>query len=496
MKKYILSLDQGTTSSRAILFDKNAEVVKQKNIEFKQIYPKPGWVEHDPFDILGTVMQTVKELLSETGISYDDIDSIGITNQRETTIVWDKKTGKPVYNAIVWQCRRTSDRCSKIKESGYDKTIFEKTGLVADPYFSATKIEYLLDSIDGLKAKAAKGEIAFGTVDSWLIYNLTGGKRHVTDYSNASRTMLFNIHTLKWDDELLSYFNIPRAMLPEVIPNSQKSFSTSKNFFGAEIPITGIAGDQQSSLFGQCCFNEGDIKNTYGTGCFLLMNTGAKAMTSKNKMLSTIAWNIDGVTTYALEGAVFIAGAAVGWLRDTIRIIDTSAESEHLAYESTNDEIMFIPAFSGLGTPYWDPDVKGAIFGLTRDTDRKDIAKAALEGIAYQAKDLIDALEKDAGAIELRYNADGGATKNKYLMQFQSDIMQREIYVANMSETTSLGAAFLAGLATEFFPDMEYLIKLAAKKTVFKPKMTSGEAQSKMKKWKQAVAAVRLFARE
>jgi glycerol kinase len=490
MKKYILSVDQGTTSSRAILFDKKAEIISQKNIEFRQIYPKPGWVEHDPYDILDSVTRCIKSVISD--IDCNEIDSIGITNQRETAVLWNKKTGVPVSNAIVWQCRRTSNRCRQIKESGFDSIIYEKTGLIVDPYFSATKIEYLLDNIPGIRSMAEKGEIAFGTIDSWLVYNLTGGKHHVTDFSNASRTMIFDIHKLEWDEELLGYFNIPRIILPEVISNSQDNILTDRNIFGINIPIAGIAGDQQSSLFGQCCFNEGDIKNTYGTGCFLLMNTGKKAASSANKLLTTIAWNIGNETHYALEGAVFIAGAVIQWLRDSLKIIETSGESERMAAESENGNVVFVPSFSGLGTPYWDPDVRGAIFGLSRDTERKDITRAALEGIGFQAKDLIDSLKKDFGSAGT-VRVDGGASRNGFLMQFQADILQSDIHVASMAETTALGAAFFAGLATGFFADMKYIAGLSKESVVYKPAISREDADEKFRKWKLAVDAVRTF---
>ncbi|HOV12953.1 MAG TPA: glycerol kinase GlpK, partial [Spirochaetota bacterium] len=415
-------------------------------------------------------------------------------NQRETTILWDKKTGKPISNAIVWQCRRTSDRCNKIKETKFADTIYEKTGLIVDPYFSATKIEYLLKNIPDLKNRVLNGEIAFGTVDSWLVYNLTGKKHHVTDYSNASRTMLFNINTLKWDSDLLDFFDIPKSILPEVIPTSQNQIFASKEFFpNNEIPISGIVGDQQGALFGQCCFNEGDIKNTYGTGCFLLMNTGKTPKKSNNKLLSTIGWNINGETTYAMEGAVFIAGAVVQWLRDSLQIIMNSAESEKIALNNKKSGVVFVPSFSGLGTPYWDPDVRGGILGITRDTDRSDIVKAALEGIAYQAKDLFEAMKSDFGKNIGHFRTDGGASKNKYLMQFQSDILQVDIHNVKMAETTSLGAAFLSGLATGFFPNLKYIENIYKEIVYYSPKINTNEANALYSKWKCAIDALKIF---
>lgn len=489
MKKYILAIDQGTTSSRAILFNKNAEIVDLENIEFRQIYPKPGWVEHSPEEIYDTIIKAIETIVTRKKIKYEEIDSIGITNQRETTILWDKKTGKPFHNAIVWQCRRTADRCSEIKKGGYADIIFDKTGLIVDPYFSATKIEYLLNNIEGLREKAKKGEVAFGTVDSWLVYNLTKGKYHITDYSNASRTMLFNINTLEWDSDLLKFFNIPKEILPEVIPNCLKNIYTDKSIFSIEIPIGGIIGDQQGALFGQRCFNEGDIKNTYGTGCFLLMNIGKKQKKSSNKLLTTIAWNINGETYYALEGAVFIAGAVVQWLRDSLQIISNSTETEKIALQNKKESLIFVPAFSGLGTPYWNPEVRGAIFGITRDTDKSDIIKAALEGIAFQTKDLLEALKCDFSKIH-SFKVDGGSSKNSYLMQFQSDIIQETIKVVKLTETTALGAAYLAGLSTGFFPSLKYIENIEQEIIFYFPKISKEIAEQKYSKWKKAIDAL------
>ncbi|MCG8571076.1 MAG: glycerol kinase GlpK [Spirochaetes bacterium] len=494
MGKYILALDQGTTSSRAIIFNQEAKIVGQHNVEFPQIFPQPGWVEHNPLDINQSLMDSVYKVIKDQHINCDEIDSIGITNQRETAVLWDRKTGKPVHNAIVWQCRRTSGRCGEIKQSDFVDTIFNKTGLVVDPYFSATKIEYILKNNKDIYDKAKNGQIAFGTVDSWIIYNLTKGKYHVTDYSNAARTMLFNINTLQWDDEILEFFGIPKSILPEVVPNSFNEIKTESSLFeGCAIPITGIAGDQQSALFGQCCFNEGEIKNTYGTGCFLLMNVGKEPIYSKNKLLTTIGWNINGETFYALEGAVFIAGAVVQWLRDALKIISDSAETEAIAMNNSKESVMLVPAFSGLGSPHWDPEVRGAVFGLTRDSDRADFIKAALESIAFQSKDLLEAMKTDAGEKVEVFKADGGASKNKYLMQFQADILQEDIFAAKMAETTGLGAAYLAGLATGFFESQEALKKLNKEVIEFKPQISPDKAAEKYNKWKIAVEAAKKY---
>ncbi|OHD23950.1 MAG: glycerol kinase [Spirochaetes bacterium GWC1_27_15] len=493
-KKYILALDQGTTSSKAIIFNKNAQIIDSESVEFRQIYPKPSWVEHSPEEIYDSIIKAINIVIKRKNIKYEEIDSIAITNQRETTILWDKTTGKPVANAIVWQCRRTAERCNEIKTTSYIDTIFDKTGLVVDPYFSATKIEYLLNNTPGLKEKAKNGKIAFGTVDSFLVYHLTGKKRHITDYSNASRTMLFNIHSLKWDDDLLDFFGIPKEILPEVISNSQIEIYADPSLFGGQkIPISGIVGDQQGALFGQCCFNDGDIKNTYGTGCFLLMNTGKIPKKSKNRLLTTIGWNIDGKTIYALEGAVFIAGAVIQWLRDGLQIINSSEETEKIAMNSKNDSLMFVPTFSGLGTPYWDPDVKGGIFGITRDTTRQDIIKAALEGIAFQAKDLLEAMKDDFGNKIGMFKVDGGASKNKFLMQFQADLIQENISMVKLAETTALGAAFLAGLATKFFPDLKYIENITKETIDYSPKMSKEVAEKLYRRWKIAVEAIRSF---
>lgn len=494
--KYVLSIDQGTASSRAILFDKYGNVFGQYSKEFTQIYPKPGWVEHDPDEIYDSVIECIENVFKINNVSYSDIDSIGITNQRETTVLWDKKTGRPVHNAIVWQCRRTAARCNDIKKSIFNDILFDKTGLVVDPYFCATKIEYIFENNPDIYERALNDEIAFGTIDSWLIYKLSGFKHHVTDYSNASRTMLFNIHTLEWDKELLEFFKIPNSILPQVIPNSQKIVKSSPDVTdGVSVFISGIAGDQQAALFGQRCFEKGDIKNTYGTGCFLLMNTGDKPRKSRNNLLTTIAWNIDGRTTYAMEGAVFIAGAVVQWLRDGLSIISDTLETEKLVKEAKGDSVIMVPAFTGLGSPYWDPDVRGVIFGLTRDTGRAEIVKAALQSIAYQTSDLVSAMKNDFGGKINHFFADGGASANSFLMQFQSDILNININAVKMRETTALGAAFLAGLATGFYEDMEYLKSIKKDVDVYKPSLSKEESSSLISRWKKALDALIQFSR-
>ncbi len=493
-KKYILAIDQGTTSSRAILFDRDGRIRGQANREFKQIYPEPGWVEHNPNEIWESVRFTINEVLRLSGASYSEIDSIGITNQRETTVIWDRRTGRPIHNAIVWQCRRTSARCNKIKNSIYESIIYNKTGLIVDPYFCATKIEWILSNVDHAYSDAEAGHLAFGTIDSWLIYNLTGGANHITDYSNASRTMLFNIHTLEWDSELLEYFNIPGVMMPDVVQNSIEGVYSDPDLFdGNSIPITGIIGDQQGALFGQCCFNKGDVKNTYGTGCFLLMNIGSSPKKSNNKLLTTIAWSIDGEVTYAMEGAVFIGGAAVQWLRDGIAIIQDNHKTSQTAVENPKDELVFVPAFSGLGSPYWDPDARGAIFGISRDTDRNDIVKATLQGIAFQTADLYESMSSDFGGKIGAFKADGGASRNQYLMQFQADIIRNTVFASVMNETTALGAAYLAGLSTGFYPSKAYLKEINRETVMYKPQMDRNLAEKKSMRWKKAIASVRQY---
>lgn len=489
MGKYILSFDAGTTSSRAIIFNKKGEIIRVAQKEFKQIYPKPGWVEHDPMEIWGSQSGVAREVLEMAAIRPDEIAGIGITNQRETTIVWDKNTGKPVYNAIVWQCRRTASYCEKLKEEGWADKIREKTGLVLDAYFSGTKIAWILDNVEGAREKADKGELLFGTVDTWIIWNLTRGKVHVTDYSNASRTLIYNINTLDWDDEILERLNIPKSMLPEVKNSSEVyGYTDPATYGGAEIPIAGIAGDQQAALFGQNCFEKGMVKNTYGTGCFVLMNTGEKKIDSKNGLLTTIAWGLDGKVTYALEGSVFIAGAAIQWLRDELRLVYDSPQSEYYAnkIEDTGG-VVVVPAFTGLGAPYWDMYARGGIFGITRGTKREHLVRATLESLAYQSKDVIEAMEEDAG-IPLAYlRVDGGASANDFLMQFQADMLNTEVHRPKTLETTALGAAYLAGLAVGYWENQEEISEEFMVDKEFIPEMGEEERAKKYKYWKKAI---------
>ncbi|KYO65473.1 glycerol kinase GlpK [Thermovenabulum gondwanense] len=488
MAKYVMALDQGTTSSRAIIFDENGSIISVAQKEFTQIYPKPGWVEHDPMEIWGTQIGVAKEALEKARLVPEDIAAIGITNQRETTIVWDKNTGKPVYNAIVWQCRRTAPICDELKEKGLAETIRKKTGLVVDAYFSGTKIKWILDNVEGVREKAQKGEVLFGNVDTWLIWNLTGGKVHVTDYSNASRTMIFNIHKLDWDDDILKELNIPRAMLPEVKPSSFVYGYTEPEVFGAKVPIAGDAGDQQAALFGQPCYKPGMAKNTYGTGCFMLMNTGEKAVASESGLLTTIAWGVDGKVEYALEGSIFIAGAVVQWLRDELRIIDTSAQSEEYATKvpDTNG-VYLVPAFVGLGAPYWDMYARGTIVGLTRGAKREHIIRAALESIAYQTKDVLEAMQKDSGINLTALKVDGGAVANNFLMQFQADILGVPVARPRVTETTALGAAYLAGLAVGYWNSMDEIAKKWQIDREFKPVMEEETRNKLYTGWKKAV---------
>ena len=458
MKKYILSIDAGTTSSRAILFDKKGNQVSISQFEFTQIFPKESWVEHDPIEILETQLKAIKDVILKSGIDSNEIDSIGITNQRETTVIWNKNTGKPVYNAIVWQDRRTSTICEKLQREGIDKLFYKKTGLVLDAYFSGTKIQWILDSDKKIRDLAENGELLFGTIDTWLIWNLTNRKYHVTDYTNASRTLIFNIHTLQWDNELLSILKIPKNILPILVDSSQKIGFISKDILGSEIEICGIAGDQQAALFGQLCINPGDVKNTYGTGCFCMMNTGDKAVKSNNKMLTTIAWKIGNKTTYALEGSIFIAGAVVQWLRDQLNIINNASEIEELASKVNNSGgVTFISALSGLGAPYWNPNATGAIMGITRGTNKSHIARAALEAIALRSMEIINEMEKDSGTKFNSLKVDGGASNNNLLMQIQSNFLGSDVIRPKITETTALGVAFLSGLATGFWSSIEEL---------------------------------------
>ena len=482
---YILALDQGTSSSRALLFNKQCEVVALSQKEFTQIYPQPGWVEHDPNEIWETQLQVAKDVLKQNQVSAEEIRAIGITNQRETTILWDRETGQPVHNALVWQDRRTSSLCKEWKAE-FGAEITAKTGLVVDAYFSASKISWLLDNIQGLRERAEQGQIAFGTVDTWLIWKLTDGAKHVTDTSNASRTMLFNVDTLEWDQELLTHFNIPLNILPRVMESSE--VVGESNLFGAVIPVAGIAGDQQSALFGQRCFQAGLSKNTYGTGCFMLMNTGKTRQVSENQLLSTIAWTVQGETHYALEGSVFIGGAAVAWLRDGLEIIDSSQEVEKLA-ESVDDNggVYFVPAFNGLGTPHWDQDARGALFGLTRGTTRAHIARATLEAIAFQVADLMDAMKKDSGLNLKELRVDGGAAANNLLLQFQSDLLQVPVSRPKNTETTALGAALLAGLAVGFYPSLEALAQQESPERVFQPQQSKQQVAKTKRQWHRAI---------
>lgn len=456
MSNYILSLDQGTTSSRAIVFNHSGEIIAIAQKEFTQIYPEAGWVEHNPSEIWSTQLAVATEVIAKANLTAADIKAIGITNQRETTVVWDKTTGKPLYNAIVWQDRRTSEYCNSIKKQGLSQKIQEKTGLIIDSYFSATKVKWVLENVEGAKEKAEKGELAFGTVDSWLIWNLTAGKVHVTDVSNASRTMLYNIHSLTWDKDLLELFSIPSSMLPEVKSSSEVYGNTAGNILAAQIPIAGIAGDQQSALFGQMCTQPGMVKNTYGTGCFMLMNIGKTPKTSTNNLLTTIAWQINGEVNYALEGSIFIAGAIVQWLRDELGLIEKSADVEQLAKKVENTQgVYIVPAFAGLGAPYWNQDARGTITGITRGTNKSHIARAALESIAYQTMDVLNAMQADAGTPISELRVDGGATGNNLLMQFQADLLNCKVVRPEVTEVTAIGAAYLAGLAIGFWKNIE-----------------------------------------
>ncbi len=487
---YILALDQGTTSSRSMLFDKQGNIISTAQKEFKQIYPQPGWVEHDANEIWSTQIGTMAEAVAKAHINMKQVAGIGITNQRETTVVWDRKTGLPIYNAIVWQDRRTAAYCDELKAADHAGRIQQKTGLIIDAYFSATKLKWILDNVQDARKKAANGELAFGTIDSWLTWKLTNGEVHVTDVSNASRTMLFNIHSLQWDEELLKLFNIPSSVLPEVKPSSKIYGVTGNIIPDSRIPIAGIAGDQQAALFGQMCTQPGMVKNTYGTGCFMLMNTGEKAIASKNNLLTTIAWQIDGKTEYALEGSVFIAGAVVQWLRDELKIIRTSAEIEKLAGQVPDtDGVFIVPAFAGLGAPYWNQYARGTIFGLTRGSSNAHIARAALDSIAYQTYDVLKAMEADSGIHIKELRVDGGATVNKQLMQFQSDILNCKVVRPKITETTALGAAYLAGLAVGYWKNVEEIQQQWQVDKSFAPAMNDDKIIELLKGWQRAVKA-------
>jgi glycerol kinase len=487
-KKYILALDQGTTSSRAILFDINASVIAVSQKEFTQIYPKPGYVEHDAIEIWETQLEVTRDVINKAKISLDEIDSIGITNQRETTVIWDKKTGKPIYNAVVWQCRRTAHICEELIQKNLKEYIKETTGLVIDAYFSGTKIKWILDNVKGARQRAEAGELLFGTIDTWLIWNLTKGKLHITDYSNASRTMLYNIKELKWDERLINELTIPSSILPEVKQSSEIYGSTDESIFGKEILIAGIAGDQQAALFGQVCFQEGMVKNTYGTGCFMLMNTGEKPVDSKNGLISTIAWGIDNKVEYALEGSIFMGGAVVQWLRDELKVINDSADSEYFA-KKVNDTsgVYFVPAFAGLGAPHWDMYARGTLIGLTRATNINHIIRAALEAIAYQTKDVINAMISDSDMNLTALKVDGGATANDFLMQFQADILGVEVDRPETTETTALGSACLAGLATNFWKSKGEIAQKWSLNKKFKPQIAHEQREKLYAGWQKAI---------
>ena len=495
MGEYMLAIDQGTTSSRAILFNKEGELVHTAQKEFQQYFPKPGWVEHNANEIWGSVLSVIAAVLTESGIQPTNIHGIGITNQRETTVVWNKKTGRPIYNAIVWQSRQTQEVVDELKKEDLEKWFQEKTGLRLDPYFSGTKVKWILDHVEGAKELAQQGDLLFGTIDSWLIWKLSGEKDHITDYSNASRTLLFNIHELKWDEEICEKLDIPISMLPKVVSSSEVYTNTDPSvFFGAAIPIAGAAGDQQAALFGQCCFEKGMAKNTYGTGCFMLLNTGETAVKSDNGLLTTIAWGIDGQVTYALEGSVFVAGSAIQWLRDGLRMVKNASDSESYAKKVDSTEgVYVVPAFVGLGTPYWDSDARGAIFGLTRGTSKEHFIRATLESLAYQTKDVLDAMEQDAELKVEILRVDGGAVNNEFLMQFQSDLLDQEVELAKLNESTALGAAYLAGLATGFWTDIKEIERMRSSKKTYSPKMDEDKRNELYNGWQKAVAATRLF---
>lgn len=496
-KKYIVALDQGTTSSRAVVFDKEGNIVTVSQKEFTQIFPKPGWVEHDPMEIWACQSGVMREAIEKMSIRASEIAAIGITNQRETTIVWDKNTGKPIYNAIVWQCRRTSKICDELKSKNLESVIKEKTGLIIDAYFSATKIKWILDNVKGAREKAERGELLFGTVDTWLIWKLTNKKVHVTDYSNASRTMMFNINELKWDEDILRELDIPMSMLPEVKPSSYVYGNTASHILGEEVPIAGCAGDQQSALFGQTCFEEGSAKNTYGTGCFLLMNTGEKLVNSKNGLLTTIAWGIDDKVTYALEGSIFMGGASIQWLRDDLRMLKHASDSEDYANRVEDTAgVYVVPAFTGLGAPYWDMYARGTILGLSRGAKKEHVVRATLESIAYQTKDVLSAMEEDSNINLKNLKVDGGASNNNFLMRFQSDILNVNIDRPKIVETTALGAAYLAGLAVGFFKDLDSVKNHYNLDKEFTPSMEEEKRSKLYRGWKRAVERSLSWAKE
>jgi len=494
MEKYIMAIDQGTASSRAIIFDHKACIIGQSQKEFEQIYPQPGWVEHDPQEIWGSTLEVISDVLSKSSVEASQIAGIGITNQRETTVLWDSKTGRPLYNAVVWQDRRTSGLCDRLKSDGLSDIIQAKTGLIIDAYFSATKIKWLLDNVEGARQKAAQGRLKFGTIDSWLIWRLTGGEVHITDYTNASRTMLFNINTLKWDEHLLEILDIPREILPDVKSCSEVYGETvGHHFFGENVPLAGIAGDQQAATFGQGCYEKGIAKNTYGTGCFMLLNTGKEVIKSENGLLSTIAWGLKDEEgkeeiNYALEGSVFVAGAAIQWLRDELNIIDNAAESEYMARQvEDTDGVFVVPAFTGLGAPYWDQYARGTIVGLTRGSTKQHLVRATLESLAYQSRELLSVMKKDSGLKLKELRVDGGAAANDFLMQFQADIINAEVERPTNTETTALGAAFLAGLAVDYWTNKEEIKTLREVDQIFKPAMAPEKRNKLFSGWKRAV---------
>lgn len=492
---YILSIDQGTTSSRAIIFNHDGEIVESAHQEFEQFFPQTGWVEQDANEIWTSVFTCIAEVLRKAKLDPHQIAGIGIANQRETTIVWEKATGKPVYKAIVWQSRQTEEMCKDLVEEGYEDTIRKKTGLRIDPYFSGTKIKWILDNVEGAREQAENGELLFGTVDTWLVYKLSGEQIHVTDYSNASRTLMYNIHELKWDEELLEILTVPKSMLPEVRQSSEVYAKTvDYHFFGHEIPIAGMAGDQQAALFGQACFDEGMVKNTYGTGCFLLMNTGKKAIESNHGLLTTIAWGLNGEIEYAIEGSIFIAGSAVKWLKEGLEIIENLAQSEEYATQVHSSEgVYVVPAFVGLGTPYWDSDARGAIFGLTRGTDKRHLIRATLESLAYQTRDVLDVMKKDTGIGIKSLRVDGGAVGNDFLMQFQSDMIEAPVERPTIQETTALGAAYLAGLAVGYWQDKDEIARQWKNESTFNATLPKEERDQLYTKWQKAVEATRVF---
>ncbi len=497
MAKYVMALDSGTTSNRCILFNEKGEMCSVAQKEFTQYFPKPGWVEHDANEIWSTQLGVAVEAMSKIGAAAEDIAAIGITNQRETTIVWDKNTGEPIHHAIVWQCRRTSEYCDSLKDKGLVDSFRSKTGLVIDAYFSGTKLKWLLDNVEGARERAERGELLFGTVETWLIWKLTKGKVHVTDYSNASRTMLFNINTLEWDDEILAELNIPRSMLPEAKPSSCVYGKSDSQFFGGEIPIGGAAGDQQAALFGQTCFNPGEAKNTYGTGCFMLMNTGEKPVFSKNGLVTTIAWGLDGKVNYALEGSIFVAGAAIQWLRDELRVIDSSPDSEYMAKKVKDTNGCYVvPAFTGLGAPHWDQYARGAIVGLTRGVNKYHIIRATMDSLCYQTNDVLQAMKADSGIELASLKVDGGASANNYLMQTQADIIDAPVNRPQCVETTAMGAAYLAGLAVGYWASKEDVIKNWAIDRTFTPLISEEERQRMVKGWNRAVKCSYGWAKE